>query len=740
MTTETYNENGVQYIIEPLGERFSTHYGEAGGGYGYYTFHLEREIGHDYLDIGFGYEIIRRKRLRLFQFHGQIRQIEEVSSPKGDRINITALGFAVIAQDDELLRAFCDKRLNMWKTNGEVPIELYRPDLFGTGSNALGLFMHASTKEADTNAYTELKYNFNTGEIAERVKVDLSMMLGTGVLFDGTVSSIDIGNSYVFYTNDAGEGNVQTSMILVNLTKNTRVTISAIDTGLNRFTVNGTISSWVATDELTVYGPLFSSQVSDITNDVITYMNDLGEGNLVNGQMIANVSQKAVATIQSFNAGANTITVTDEAHITGWAINDVLYVPAAIFEAQVSSVASTTITYSSAIGERIASSATGWVLHNETRSEFAIVDSWNIASSQVDVTIAGDISAWVATNVIKIYAAYSIEIVDSNDTTVWPTDWREGAVPQNRTAINELTAASPTSFSLKFKGYLGGSGADTSFAQMSNLRVYSTEDDITVSMLAENAVSVLSGAGHGLNSSTDDIEAITHIIEPMVHEFVRFNEALAQACSYGDDSFNPLAWGIKLDDTKTLYLETQDQATVDYRVRRTAPVDMSMAGDIQPSAQKVRAAYADKLGRIVVTDWIEDTDARFSGHYRVFTLRLSNIDTATEADSLVQKYLDENKKAKRQARYSAKDGSMFLETGAPVPFDEIQATGRMIEIEDWRAVETGVAGTDLGSSWAIEQLVGVEIDIDANTANLIPGSAKATFERYMAELARMATL
>lgn len=731
----------IRSIHDYTGLSWSTHYGISGGGFGYLKFTLPRMIGTNYNDIGFGYEVTLFKSLSKVLFHGQIRQIEEVSDPKGDKINITALGWNIVADDDRdtLFRAFCDKRLSMWKTSSEVPAGSFRPDLFGFGSNTLGLYFNASTNETSPNDYIEVAYDFTgDSEIAERVKVDLSTVLGSGVVFSGNVASISTDD--VYYNDYGGASEVTVDMTIYNQTRNASSVVTAVGSGY--FTVTtGSASTWVAGDELIVYGPFFSGRISNISGAIITYADDIGEANLAANQVLADIAQKSIATIQSVDTGANTITVTDDDHIAGWAINDAISVGAPLFSATISgSPAGAVITYTGPVGESIVESTAGWVLYNITREEYATVQSWATGSNQVTVGDSGDISAWVNTDEIAVYSPYAISIIDSENATVWPTDWREGAIPHDRTAVDELTTGSPTGLKLRFKSYLGGTGNEMSFSQLSNLRAYSTEDAVTAEMLSKYLVGILSVAGHDLSSSTYDIEAVAYEIEPMVYEFVTPKAAISQACAFGGGSGILLAWGIRLNNSKTFYLETQDLETIGYKITRAAPITASMSGDIQSAYQRVRAIYTDKLGRQVTTDWQADTDAYFSGRYRSITIRLDNVDTEAEADNLVALYLNENKYAKRAAAYSAQNGSIFTVGGIAVPFDEVQATGQIIEIEDWRAVETGASGADIGQYWAKEQLVATETDYDSGKVKLIPASAKATFTTYMSNLARLAQL
>lgn len=741
LALETYDANDAQFIVvDAKGLQWSTHYGENGGGFGYLRFSLPREIGSSYLDIEYGYRVILRKYLSTTLFDGQIRSIEEVSSPDGDAINITCLGWPIVAEDDEILRAFCDKRLNEWMMDSEIPLDEFRPDLYSFGTNGLGLFAHpCNNDEILAEQFTETIYDFFPDEVAERVKCDFSAVLGAGIAFDGTISTVDDVAGTVVYANDAGEGNVEAGMTLQNITQIRTATVQGIVVGTNTITVEtpSSLTGWAVNDELSVIGPLFRAQISGIAADVITYTGEVAEDNLANGQTLANITKKSVATIQAFNLGANTITVTNVDHIDGWENNDVIMVGTSLFYGVITGKAGQTISYGSDIGERVVDVDISWVMYNETEDEFATVDSWP-GTGQVTLDAGDDLTNWTNGDVIRIYTPIQFGIYDSDDVLVWPaTDAREGAIPHDRTTVNELTAGAPTGFKIRATCLVSGTFAETTFAQLSELRVYSTEDDVTAEMLAKYTLGILSAAGHDWDTDEDDIEAITKVLEPMVFETSSPKEALSWAASFEDGSDNLVAWGIRLDDRKRFYLETQDLDTINYVVRRTAPMEASMGGDIQETAQQVRAIYTDKLGEQQFTAWQIDTDAYFAGHYRRKSIRLDSVDDDDEATTLATQFLDESKDAKRSARYVVHDGAVFTQAGARVPIDEVKALGSLIMIEDWRAVESGASSTDLRNTWAIEQIIGVEVDYDAGTASMIPASARSSFASYMSEIARI---
>jgi len=748
LSVKTTDKDGAsRNIKDPIGLQWSTHRGESGGGFGYLKFYLSREIGSDYQDIGYGFDITVYSSSNVIVFHGQIRNIEEVSSPGGGRINITALGYVIVAQDDEMVRHFCDTRLNMWKPESELPKKSFRPDLFTIGTNDLGFYAHPSNgKDISAGDYTEVVYEFSDDESAQRFKATLSLVGGSGTIFDAVVSAIDDTNGYIDYTTDSGESQLGAGMVVYNSTQAKEATISTVDTGANRITVTvpGEISGWAANDEIATYGPMFVSNIDSISGADIVYGTDtlIGESNLASGQSLCNISKKAIATIDSVNTGTDTITITDEDHISGWEDTDLICVMAPYFQAVFDSKSDTTITYSSPIGERVASSATGWVLYNVDEGEYATVASWTIASNQLDVTDAGELTAnWTSGDVLRIFTPFRLQILDTSDNVLWPaTDWRQGAVSQDRTSINVTTSGSPTGFKLRYSNYISGSANQSSFIQLTGVKAYSTTETVTATMLAKEVVSMLSAAGLDLSSSTSEIATVTKEIEPMVFEFATPAQAMQWTCEFGDENGAGLNWGVVLDDQKKIYLEVQDRSTIAYRVVRRGPVEASVTGDVQKSIQQVRAVYTDKLGEQQTTAWQTDTDSYFSGHFRRKSVKLENVDTDAEAVAAITLYLDDNKNPEVSTRYSVGYGAVLSKNGRPVDIEDIQALNGITIIQDWRAVESGMSGTDIRDTWTKEQIVAVEIDYDAQRATLTPASSRGSFEKYMSELSRLAEL
>lgn len=570
--------------------------------------------------------------------------------------------------------------------------------------------------------------------------------------------NIEVDEGRIKYKDHSGDDTkLEADMVLWNFTQNKQVAIYAMDAAndLIQAEEKSYFSGWAADDEIFVAGPAFQAVITDVTGAVITYngTTEIGEGNIATSWPIANISKKSIAEVQSNVTGADTITVTDATDIESWEEGDVIVQGVSLFYATIDNTNHGTggdgdgtgtlqWTLNSDLGTRIVSASTGWVLYNQTRDDYATVDGWNVASRYIGVTDFNDMSGWSNSDIIRIYTPVKIAIYDSADNRIWPaSDERQGAVPHHETAINVTKTgnATPPTFTIRMTTFVDGSFDESTFALFNDVKVYSTQSAVTTQFLAQQVVSALSVSGHGWDSSTEDIESITKVLEPMFFEFQSYREAMKWACAFGDGSGNRIAWGIKLDDRGRFFLETMDLDAVDYLVRRgNAPLEASVGGTIQESAQAVRGRYRDILGEQQITDWQwAPTSAYFSDRFRRFSVDLEGVDNETDADDLVSVKLSESQYPQKRSRYRVMDGQVFTPWGVRIPFDEVKATGRIMRIEDWRSAETGRSSTDLRNTWMTEQIVGVQVDYASRTVELIPGSAKSTFERMLAELARI---
>ncbi len=732
---ESLDLNGQKHVIRDAKNiKWSSHYGEGGSGFGYLKFDLERDVGSRYQDIGFGYTCVIRTGLKVV-YKGMIRGISELTKSDVDTISVSAVGLAIAAEDaPEVLRNFCNTNLSQWRTPGEIPGNLYRPDAFGTSSTEGGLVLNATNQSVVANSYTELMFEFYPGEVAERIKFDILINLGRGVTFDADVDSIDDPNKYIFYKNNSDETKIAAGMTAVNIAQNLTAVITAIDTGLNRLTISSSPSSWVADDEMYIQGPYFTGSIVSVAAGVITYTSDVGEGNLSTSLDLINLTKKDVSGITSFDTGANTITATDD--VSTWTANDIIIIPAPLFTAMVSGVSGTQITYTSEAGERVVNSDTGWVLHNTTEGTFATVASWT-TPNKLDVTVSGEITTWNG-DTINIYTPYRTEIRDSNDAVLWPTDWRSGAIPGSTTGINLTSTGSPTTLRVLFKAFIAGSGDESSFARLSSVKAYSTESNVTIETIAKELLSLLTPLG--VNSSQEDIAAISKVVEPSVFEFKDAKEALTETARFGSQNGLRVAWGIRPDGNNTLFIE-EFPTGVKYILAKTkGSANVQVSADVGESVQRIRPVYTDNLGNRVIMAWEERPDKYLGSYYVSRTEILQNIDNDVDAQAYVQLILNEQESPPIASSYTVTGDTVRDILGNAMPFDEIIADGKFIEVEDFRAAIGSEIPSDLSANWVRDRLVAVEVDASKKSLKLIPGKARKTFEVYMAELSRIANL
>jgi len=726
---------------------WSSHYGAEGGGFGYCRLTLARQIGRNYPDIGYNYRLKIRKYLATILFDGQMRQIEEVSSAQGDTITITALGWVNVAEDEEIFKIYCDGRLSKWHPHSETPTVLFRPDLFATGINKVGFYINPGTSEILTNGYTDVVYTFEPDEeIARRFKGKISSSLGFGVLSDGDIAAI-VNGTTIDAAMDVTLAFTFTNRILWNLTKNESriiLSVSAPGVGSHRFGLDADISSWLIGDDLGVFGPFWQAQIQNIVNDIITFFNVVGSIASPGNYPIYNLTKKSVATVLVNNGSS--VQMSDVADISDWQIDDFIYIGSHLFYAFVVSANSGTgeCVFASGVGERIVSSSIDWVVYNQDKNLVATIASWDIPNSKFFVTVPADLTGWANLDFIVITSPYAIRVLDSNDIPLWPTDWRFGTVRQYKTDLSLLTSGTPNGLKITYTSYIAGTGNDSFFVIFENLSACSTIENPTPDFLGREVVTTLSLPGHNLNSNTSAIEDLSaRVYEPMVFEFKTLKDALTEVCESGDENLDPIAWGVKLDDTKTFYMERQDRTTVSYIIRRTGGASISSAGDFQETVQKVRGVWTDILGNQKFTTWYTyiptftvDPDQPYRARY----VKLDNILTMTDANNWVQVYLEDNQKPAPKTGYQLQGGAIFTPYGVPIPFDQVKATGRMLEIEDWRNIESSSLGQALSNSWAKEQIIAVEVDYFSQSITLTPGGAKKTFDKYMAELARLASV
>lgn len=215
---------------------------------------------------------------------------------------------------------------------------------------------------------------------------------------------------------------------------------------------------------------------------------------------------------------------------------------------------------------------------------------------------------------------------------------------------------------------------------------------------------------------------------------VPLNEVINEVAQYGDINLNPLAWGVIMDDTDRMFLETQDLTTVVYKIENAD--ELSVVGDLMESFQKVYGKYTDTLGQEQRSSVYSATAqiAALGGLYKKSVLSFDSDVTQTQANQALQLALIENKEPKISTDFSIKE-YIQLPMGGIVPIEEIRAGG-IIQIPTLRAAETKLL-EDKRKGFYSFQLAKVEVDLDSGNATLTPAENKSGFEKYMETLRRM---
>jgi hypothetical protein len=697
-----------------------------------------------------GHDLLVGKYISTILFHGTIDDVTIESDGMSASVVLTANGYLAQASQDEFLRAYCDKDITKWVVPSELPAGSFRPDLFTSAGFGRGLYLHSNSgQSASANDYTYLEYSFFEEEVAERIRAELNINLGRGVIFDAEVSSVS--GADVVYTGDSGEGFLESGMVLYNIDKDQNAEIQSVNTTTNTITVTSSsdVASWAATDEISVAGPQFWASIDSIAGAVITYTNDVGEGNLFANQILQNMTQKQTAEISSFDAGADTITVTDSDHIDGWIDGDLIAMCTSLFYATIDSISNDgdgtgTIDYSGAIGERVVGGVTGYVLYNEDLDEYATVDAWNTGADQVGVATYADISTtpWDAGDVIRIYTPLRASIWDELGSLIWPTsDWRQGAVKQDKASIDLTTTGSPVGLRIVFQQYLAGEADESSFCTLRDVRVYSDEETtMTAMFVAEQVLAKMSGTGHGWDSVPELRDSYNDpgvTLEPMVFENMTPKDVMTWACAFGDSSGNRVTWGLELNERKRMYINSWgdiDDATTELILRVAQGSRISITRSLGDTVQNVRAAYSDNTGDVELTAWSFDSDA-YTGlgdYYRRRTVQVDNVDNDTDAGALISQLLSETKYPQESVDFTAQQGGVLRVTGVDMPVEEVQAAGQLVIAE--LADDTSFGRDDGRNFIAVFQLAGVEVDYDSRTATLMPAMPKQGFAQMIARL------
>lgn len=304
----------------------------------------------------------------------------------------------------------------------------------------------------------------------------------------------------------------------------------------------------------------------------------------------------------------------------------------------------------------------------------------------------------------------------------------------------DVTATGKTTFEVRFAITDTGNitAVDgTVYGLLYNLGVYSVNvASLGPSDLAEDLVTYLSTASHGLSDKTLKIDDIGINLSHMAFDTDQTPaDIMTWASQFGNSSGKPVAWGVLPDDRKLFYLESQDLSSLKYVIYPNEANVLERSGDWSDSAQRVYATYSDTDGVLQRTSDLVDTStiAKLGGYSIRRALSLDGVTNSVDALVLTNTWLNENGKPKTSGSYTVR--SAHTPDGRLVAADEV-LPGGLVQVLEFRAIEADLA-TDLRDKVTTFMLVGVRVDFDNQTAELMPDADSSEFQRQMAIVAAL---
>jgi hypothetical protein len=297
-----------------------------------------------------------------------------------------------------------------------------------------------------------------------------------------------------------------------------------------------------------------------------------------------------------------------------------------------------------------------------------------------------------------------------------------------------FTAAAGTNFAM------GEDEDDIVWGEISSVKVYAEDtDDVTGDLIFAKLVEIASQSEHGLSDSLADVEAPDLALEPAVFDADWSLEKVAQwVTQFGDGEGNELAWGVRLDDQKIIFLEAIDKVTVGYSVRKSDQARAETAGDWQQSWQQRYAVYRDADGVVQRTADVEDevTMEALGGYARRGDLQVSVTTDPNVVGNLLDLAIAEEGPMRTK---SSVEVCGFVQSGGNGDiFCELMQAGKMVRVEDFRAREAALTSVfDLSDTYTTGLATVVEVDATRHTARVVLGTESDTLARYLAILGQL---
>ena len=176
----TQDHSGQQYrLSDDRARQWFSHYGADGSGFGYLTWRVDRPIGFDYPDLGYGFPVVMRKGPFRVIFSGQIARITERSSAQGDYLEIWALGWVHVGSADVHNKIYTDARLSSWVSSEETSGQ-FRPAAFDWDSDGRLRLKPRRNVDFVSGDYTYVRYTFPFGETARRITANYEIEIVSG--------------------------------------------------------------------------------------------------------------------------------------------------------------------------------------------------------------------------------------------------------------------------------------------------------------------------------------------------------------------------------------------------------------------------------------------------------------------------------------------------------------------------------------------------------------------------------
>ena len=263
-----------------------------------------------------------------------------------------------------------------------------------------------------------------------------------------------------------------------------------------------------------------------------------------------------------------------------------------------------------------------------------------------------------------------------------------------------------------------------------------TDNPVNMGTIMRDLVGYLYAGGHGISGDLTQIDTVDRQLVPSVfvdHQTPK--EILAWCAQNGDNSGNPLVWGVELNDRRRAFVHVQDLTTVKY-VLPPGETQTSTTGDAQESAQRLYAVYSDDRGQYTTADAVDaDAIADMNGYFRRDALKLDGVFSAELAGAALAMAIKDRAKPPVSSDWQI-GSSVLSHTGKRVPFDEIMPGGIVVD-RTLKAREATLLGNDARDRETTFYLVGVEVDYDQRTTRLIPDSDRSSLERYLDSIARL---